>query len=255
MIFESHAHYDDEQFDIDRDTLLEGLTEEGIEYIINVGANIKSSYECVKLAKKYDYIYAAIGVHPHDVKHMKEQDLESLIGLASYDKVVAIGEIGLDYYYDFSPRETQKLWFREQIKIAKDLELPIIIHSRDASKDTFDIIKESEAKQVGGVVHCYSGSYEMAVEYTKLGFYIGVGGVITFKNANKLKEVVKKIPIDNILIETDSPYLAPVPNRGKRNDSSNLKYIAQEISNIKNISYDDVINLSNKNAKRLFRID
>jgi TatD DNase family protein len=254
MIFESHAHYDDKRFDIDRHELLKSLPSKGIEYLLNVGADVKSSYECVKLAKEYDYIYAAVGVHPHDVKDMKEKDLETLLGLASYKKVVAIGEIGLDYYYEISPKEVQKLWFREQIELAKELDMPIIVHSRDASKDCYDIIKATDAKEAGGVIHCYSGSVEMARDYIKMGFYIGVGGVVTFKNANKLKNVVKETPMEKILIETDCPYLAPVPNRGKRNDSTNLKYIAEEIGKIKNISLEDVIKYTNENAKILFRV-
>ncbi|MCT4685737.1 TatD family hydrolase [Vallitalea sp.] len=254
MIFESHAHYDDEKFDIDRDDLLERLPNEGVEYIINVAANIDSAYKCVEIAKKYDYIYAAVGVHPDDVENMKKEDLKIIKELSAYDKVVAIGEIGLDYYYENSSKELQKLWFSEQIETAKELKLPIIVHSRDAAKDTMDIIKSTDAKQIGGVIHCYSGSNELAQEYAKMGFYIGVGGVVTFKNANKLKEVVKKISIDNILIETDSPYLAPVPNRGKRNDSSNLKYVIEQIAEIKDMSYEEVLKSTYENAKKLFRI-
>ncbi|GMQ59538.1 TatD family hydrolase [Vallitalea sediminicola] len=254
MIFESHAHYDDEKFDIDRDDLLERLPNEEVEYIINVAANIDSSYKCVELAKKYDYIYAAVGVHPDDVKNMKKEDLKTITELSAYDKVVSIGEIGLDYYYENSTKEIQKLWFSEQIKIAKELQLPIIVHSREAAKDTMDIIKSTDAKQTGGVIHCYSGSIEQAREYVEMGLYIGVGGVVTFKNANKLKEVVREISINNILIETDSPYLAPVPNRGKRNDSSNLKYIAQQIAELKDMSYEEVIENTYENAKKLFKI-
>ncbi|GMQ61275.1 TatD family hydrolase [Vallitalea maricola] len=254
MIFESHAHYDDEKFDIDRDDLLERLPNEGVEYIINVAANIDSAYKCVELAKKYDYIYAAVGVHPDDVENMKKEDLKTIKELSAYDKVVAVGEIGLDYYYENSSKELQKFWFREQIETAKELQLPIIVHSRDAAIDTMDIIKSTDAKQIGGVIHCYSGSSELAREYVKMGFYIGVGGVVTFKNANKLKEVVKEISIDNILIETDSPYLAPVPNRGKRNDSSNLKYVIQQIAELKNMSYEEVLKSTYENAKKLFRI-
>jgi TatD DNase family protein len=254
MIFESHAHYDDERFDSDRDDLLEKLPSEGIKYMINVAANINSSYKCVELARKYDYIYAAVGVHPDDVKNMKEEDIKTIIDLADYDKVVAVGEIGLDYYYENSSKEIQKKWFKEQIEVAKKLQLPIIVHSREASKDTMDIIKSTDAKQIGGVIHCYSGSVELAREYVKMGFYIGVGGVVTFKNASKLKEVVKEISIDNILLETDSPYLSPVPNRGKRNDSSNLKYIAEEIAKLKDITYDEVLTSTYANAKRLFEV-
>lgn len=252
MIFESHAHYDDDRFKKDRHIILAKLKNEGIDTIINVAANLRSSVKSIELAKKYDYIYAAVGVHPHDVKTMREEDLETLIGLAAYNKVVAIGEIGLDYYYEFSPKEIQKLWFREQINIAKAIELPIIVHSRDAAKDTYDLIMETKAEEIGGVIHCYSGSKEMAMEYVEKGFYIGVGGVVTFPKANKLKEVVAAIPMDKILLETDCPYLAPVPNRGKRNDSSNLKYIAAEIAKIKNITIEEVIKATYKNGQDLF---
>ncbi|GKX31867.1 deoxyribonuclease [Vallitalea longa] len=254
MIFESHAHYDDERFDDDRDSLLDNLPNKGIEYVVNAAADIDSSYKCVELSKKYNYIYAAVGVHPDDVENMKKDDLKILTDLAKYEKVVAVGEIGLDYHYENSHREAQKLWFTEQIELAKCLKLPIIVHSREAAKDTMDIIKSSNAKEIGGVIHCYSGSLELAREYIKMGFYIGVGGVVTFKNANKLKEIVKELPIENILVETDCPYLAPVPNRGKRNDSSNLRYIVEKIAELKNMQYDEVEKHTNENAKKLFKI-
>ncbi|QUI25559.1 TatD family hydrolase [Vallitalea pronyensis] len=252
MIFESHAHYDDKRFDEDRHQLLAQLPKEGIQYVLNVAADIPSAHVTVDLAKQYDYIYGAVGVHPHDVKDMKEEDLEVIKNLAAYDKIVAIGEIGLDYYYDFSPKEAQRLWFRKQVELAKEINLPVIIHSRDAAQDTFDILDETDAKMVGGVIHCYSGSLPMARAYVENGFYIGIGGVITFKNAAKLKEVVKHIAIDHLLIETDSPYMAPVPHRGKRNDSRNLKYIAEEIGKIKGLTALEVIQCTNVNACKLF---
>ncbi len=252
MYFESHAHYDDKQFSEDIEELVEAMRQEQIAAIINVGADMKSSVKAVELSKKYDFMYASVGVHPHDVVKMLDSDIDILMGLAAYNKVVAIGEIGLDYHYENSPKEVQKLWFREQINLAKAMELPIIVHSREASKDTYDIIKESRAYDVGGVVHCFSGSREMAECYIHLGFYIGVGGVVTYKNAKTLKEVVKAIPLDYLLIETDAPYLAPVPNRGQRNDSRNLKYIAEEIAKIKEISVQEVIDKTYENGKKLF---
>jgi TatD DNase family protein len=255
MIFESHAHYDDSRFKKDRHEILSSLKDAGVGIVINAAANIKSSLKSIELAKKYDFIYPAVGVHPHDISDLMEEDLETLIGLASYNKVVAIGEIGLDYYYDNSPREVQKLWFREQINIAKEIELPLIIHSREAANDTYEIIKNSKAYEVGGVIHCFSGSKEMAQKYIDMGFYIGVGGVITFSNAQKVKEVVKAIPIDRILIETDCPYLTPVPNRGKRNDSTNLKYVIEEIGKIKGLSSDEVEDITYRNGERLFFVD
>ncbi len=252
MIFESHAHYDDEQFNKDREALFKRLPDEGIQYVINIGADLRSSRRSIEMAKRYPFIFASVGVHPHDVKEMKEENLEHLLHMAAYEKVVAIGEIGLDYYYDNSPRSIQKLWFREQLKLAKDLELPVVIHSRDASQDTFDIIMEAELGETKGVIHCYSGSVEMAKEYVKQGFYIGVGGVITFNNTKTLKEVVKEIPLENILVETDAPYLAPVPHRGERNDSTYLVHIIKAIAEIKGISPEEVEEVTYQNGKKLF---
>ncbi|MBC7959461.1 MAG: TatD family hydrolase [Vallitaleaceae bacterium] len=253
MIFESHAHYDDSKFTDDQQEVLFSLKGAGVGRVINVAADMESSYASVELAKKYDFIYAAVGVHPHDVKSMMEEDLEKLIALAAYEKVVAIGEIGLDYYYDYSPKEVQRLWFREQIILAKELELPIIVHSRDAAQETFDLIMELGADSVGGVIHCYSGSKEMAKIYTDKGFYLGIGGVITYDNAKILKEVVREIPIERLLIETDCPYLSPVPNRGKRNDSKNLTYVVDAIAKIKQISAEEVVSITYNNATQLFQ--
>jgi len=254
VYFESHAHYDDSKFDKDRDKLIPALKKSGVEYIVNVGADIKSSIKSIELAKKYDFIYAAVGVHPHEVGKLDEEDMDRLYGLSQRDKVVAIGEIGLDYYYDSSPRDIQKDWFIEQIELAKEMELPIIVHSREAAQETFDIIKGTEAGDVGGVIHCFSGSAEMAKAYIEEGFYIGVGGIVTFTDAKKIIEVVKEIPLESILIETDCPYLAPVPNRGKRNESTNLEYIVEKIAEIKNISTEEVEKVTLENAKTLFGI-
>ena len=251
MYFESHAHYDDSRFDGDRTRLLNSLfNEKGIDYIINIGADMKSSKESIALSDMYENIYAAIGVHPHDVEDMTEKDIEDLRELSKHKKVVAIGEIGLDYYYDNSPRDLQRKWFFRQLELAKDLKLPVVIHSREAAKETFDIIKESGVRN--GVIHCFSGSAEMAEEYIKLGFFIGIGGSLTFKNNKKTVEVVEKIPMEHILLETDSPYLAPVPNRGKRNDSGNLVFIAEKISEIKGITPANVAKITKDNAIRLF---
>ena len=252
MIFESHAHYDNEQFNKDREALFKQFREEGIQYIINIGSDLRSSRLSIEMAKRYPFIFAAVGVHPHDVKDMKEEELEYLLHMSAYEKVVAIGEIGLDYHYDYSPRSIQKLWFRHQLKLAKDLELPVIIHSREASQDTFDLIMEAKLGDRKGVIHCYSGSVEMALEYVKEGFYIGVGGVVTFNNAKKLKEVVEAIPLDSILIETDAPYLTPAPHRGKRNDSTYLKHVIDEIASIKGITPKEVEEATYENGKRLF---
>jgi TatD DNase family protein len=258
MIFESHAHYDNPQFYKDREALFKEFPENNIQYVINVGADMRSSRLSIELAKRYPFLFATVGVHPHDVGDMKEEDLERLIHLAAYEKVVAIGEIGLDYYYDHAPRSIQKLWFREQLKLANELALPVVIHSREASQDTYDILMEAKLHdehnldRPKGVIHCYSGHAEMALDYVKEGFMIGIGGVITFKNGKKLREVVEAIPLESIVVETDAPYLAPEPYRGKRNDSRYLKYIIEEIGKIKGRSPEDVEDITYQNGKRLF---
>ena len=250
MYFDSHAHFDDEKYNENRDSLIREMNENGVDYIINIGADIKSSQNSIELAKKYDFIYATIGVHPHEVEKMTEEDIKALEEMAKYEKVVGIGEIGLDFYYDFSQRDKQRYWFERQLELAKKLDMPVSIHSREATMECFEIIKNSGVRK--GVIHAFSGSVEIAREYIKMGFYIGVGGVLTFKNAKKLVDVVKDISIDNILLETDSPYLAPVPVRGSVNNSQNLKYIADKISEIKQISAEKVCEITTKNAKCLF---
>ena len=250
MYFESHAHYDDERFDEDRDTLLASFPAEGIETVVNASSDIKSSKASIALSEKYPFFYAAVGVHPHEVENIAEADIDELRELSKHPKVVAIGEIGLDYYYDLSPRDLQRHWFKRQLELADELKMPVIIHSRDAAQECFDIIKNSNVRN--GVIHCYSGSAEMAEEYIKMGFYIGVGGSLTFKNNKKGVETVERIPIEKILIETDSPYLAPVPYRGKRNDSRLLKYVVERISQIKNIPENDICNITKNNAQNLF---
>ena len=252
MYFDSHAHYDDESFDEDRYELLEAMREKGVDFIINAAADLTSCETGIALAEKYPFIYCSIGVHPHDVKSLKEEDLEKLKKWAAHKKVVAIGEIGLDYYYDSSPREVQREWFKKQLLLAKELDLPVIIHSRDACQETFDLIMESGVKE--GVIHCFSGSHELAKEYVKRGFYIGIGGALTFKNAKKTVKVVETIGIEKILIETDAPYLTPVPHRGKRNDSSYLQYVVEKIAEIKKMIPDEVASITCQNAKTLFRI-
>lgn len=254
MIFESHAHYDDDAFAKDREAVLKKVRNSGVGCIINTASSMNSSRISLEMAKSHEIIFTSVGVHPHDVQGMKERDLEVLLAMTAYEKVVAIGEVGLDYYYDNVPKEIQKLWFRQQIKLAVDLDLPLIIHSRDAAQDTFDILHENEAHKVGGVIHCFSGSAEMAKKYVDLGYYIGIGGVITFKNSKKLVEVVEQIPLDRILIETDSPYLAPTPHRGKRNDSSYLPMIIDKIAEIKGISSKEVEYATWDSGIKLFRL-
>ncbi len=256
MIFDSHAHYDDKQFEIDRDELLSSMGENHITGIVNVGANIESSKRTLQLAEQYDFVYAAIGVHPSEIECLNEEALEWLKTAASHKKVVAIGEIGLDYYWDKEPKvqEQQKVWFRRQLQLARELELPVIIHSRDAAAETMEIMK-SDAQGIPGVIHCFSYSKEMAREYVKMGYYIGVGGVVTFKNAKKLKEAVEEIPIERIVIETDCPYLTPEPYRGKRNVSVYLPYVVEEIARIKGLTPEQVEEITLKNARELYRLE
>lgn len=254
MIFETHAHYDDKAFDEDRDALLSSMRENGIGSIVNVGADLKSTADSITLAQKHPFIYASAGVHPSEVNELNEENFEWLKKQCFLEKVVAVGETGLDYYWDSAERSVQKFWFERQLDLAREVKKPVIIHSRDAAKDTFDIIKAKNAGEIGGVIHCYSYSAEMACDYVKMGFYIGVGGVVTFQNGKKLKEVVEAVPIERILLETDSPYLAPIPHRGKRNTSLNLPHIAQKIAEIKGLSYDDVVKITAENAKKMYRL-
>ncbi len=252
MYFESHAHYDDEKFDLDRYKLIEEMHKNGVEYIVNAGADMKSSLAGVELCERFPFFYAAVGVHPHDAENMTEADIQTLREYSKNDKVVAIGEIGLDYHYDFSPRDLQRKWFVRQLELAKELDLPVIIHSREAAQECFDIIKESNVRK--GVIHSYSGSYQMALDYIDMGFYIGIGGMVTFKNAKKPVETVRNIPIEKILIETDSPYLSPVPKRGDRNNSQNLKYICDKIGEIKQIQPEKVAKITLENSLDLFSL-
>ncbi len=254
MLFDTHAHYDDEKFALDRYDVIEKAYSSGVSYIINAATDIKSCEESLAFAHKYEYVYAAIGIHPHEVGKVDENTLSRIGQLAKEDKVVAIGEIGLDYYYDTAPREIQKHWFAQQINLARDLKLPIIVHDRDAHQDSMDILKGNKANEVGGVFHCYSGSVEMAKELLNYNFYISVGGTLTFKNAKKLVEVVRWMPMDRLLIETDSPYLTPEPHRGKRNDSSYVRFVAEKVAQIKQLSFEEVAKVTLDNAKKLFRL-
>lgn len=252
MLIDSHAHLDDEQFDKDRDEIIKDLSNQGIELVINPGSDVASSVKAISLAKKYDNIYAAVGVHPHDVKDMDDTTIQLLSSLANNDKVVAIGEIGLDYHYDFSPRDVQKKWFIEQIRLAKKLRLPIIIHEREASQDMYNILKQEADGNLTGVLHCYSGSLELAKEYLKMGFYISFAGPVTFKNSRVSKEVAKNIPLDRILVETDSPYLTPEPKRGKRNEPLNVRYVAAMIAELRQVTFDEIAISASENTKKLF---
>lgn len=252
MIFETHAHYDDPAFDRDRDRLLALLKDEGIAPIVNIGASIETTKSTVELAHRYDHVYAAIGVHPSDCGDLTEKDIEWLKDLSSDEKVVAIGEIGLDYHYDEPDREIQKKWFIRQLELAGDTSLPIVVHSRDAAQDTYEIIKDFRGLR--GVIHCFSYSAELAREYVKMGYYIGVGGVVTFKNGRKLHEVVKEIPLESIVVETDAPYLSPEPYRGRRNSSAFIPYIIERIADLKNVSYETVERVVYENAVDLYKV-
>ena len=254
MIFDTHAHYEDEQFDGDRDELLASMKENGVGRVVDVGASIESTKGAVELAGKYDFIYAAVGIHPEAVDRIDESDIEWLKSLTSNEKVVAIGEIGLDYYYEDPVREIQKVWFERQLELAHEVKLPVCIHSREAAKDTLDIMKKHHAEELGGVIHCFSYSTEMAKTYIDMGYYIGIGGVVTFKNSKKLKEVVKNIPLERIVLETDCPYMAPVPNRGKRNSSLYLPDVVSVVAELKGVTEEDVIRITEENGMKLYNL-
>lgn len=253
MIFDTHAHYDDEAFHEDREALLQSMKQNGVDRIVNIGANMETSRNTVALTEQYDFIYGAVGVHPSDVYDMTEKDIENLREWSRLDKILAIGEIGLDYHYPDTDKELQKKWFVRQLELAREEQLPVVIHSRDAAADTLEIMKEY-GRDLGGVIHCFSYTKEMAAEYLKMGYYIGIGGVVTFKNAKKLVEAVEMIPLDRIVLETDAPYLAPDPHRGKRNESAYLTYVAEKLAQIKGVSYQDVVAQTKKNAELMYRM-
>jgi TatD DNase family protein len=254
MLFDSHAHYDDEKFVEDRYEVIERAHKNGVAYILNVAADLTSAMASIALAQEFQYVFCAVGVHPHNVGNLDDNTIAALADFARNEKVVAIGEIGLDYFYDNAPREAQKVWFSKQINLARTLKLPVIVHDRDAHEDSMNIIKNENAKEVGGVFHCYSGSVEMVKELLKYNFYISIGGAVTFKNAKTIIEVAKYIPNDRLLIETDCPYMTPEPHRGKRNDSGYMKLVAEKIAQIKGITFEEVASLTTNNAKTLFKI-
>lgn len=254
-IFDTHAHYDDEAFDEDREELLKELPEQKIARVVNVGASLSSCKKTLALMDKYDYIYGAIGVHPSETGELTEESFAWLKQQCKREKCVAVGEIGLDYYWKEPDPEIQKEWFVRQLELARELSLPVIIHSRDAAKDTVDIMTTQRAGEIGGVIHCYSYTKETAKIFLDMGFYFGIGGVITFKNSKKLKEAVAYIPMDRIVIETDCPYLAPEPNRGKRNSSLNLPYVVEALAQLKGISEEEVRGITWENACKLYHIE
>jgi TatD DNase family protein len=251
-MFDSHAHYDDEKFDEDRDSVIEETVRQGVTHIVNPATSVESARACIALAEKHPTLYAAVGVHPHDASTCDGDTLALLEELSKHPKAVAIGEIGLDYHYDFSPRSVQKEWFAHQLQLAKKVKLPVIVHDRESHRDVLDMIIQEKTSETGGVFHCYSGSREMAREILNLGFYIGFCGPVTFRNASKILDVVSYVPLDRILIETDSPYMTPEPFRGKRNWSGLLKYTASKIAEVRGISLEEVEQATCVNAMRLF---
>jgi TatD DNase family protein len=255
MLFDTHTHYDDNKYDDDRYEVIQRAHERGVSYILNASSSPSSVSQSIAIAERFDFVYAAVGIHPHNAEEVTDSLLETIAGLAANDRVVAIGEIGLDYHYDFSPRSLQQHWFAKQIRLAKEVGLPIVIHNRESHEDMLRIIKDEDAGSVGGVLHCYSGSIEMARKLLDNNFYISVGGPVTFKNARKVIEVVKYVPVDRLLIETDCPYLAPEPLRGKRNESSYIRFVAEKIAQIKGIGFEEIARVTTENAKRLFKIE
>jgi len=255
MFFDSHAHYYDEQYDSDRNEVLKKAYDSGVKYILSASSDVASAIENISLARQFDFVYAAVGIHPHNAIDINNNIISAMADFAAFPKVVAIGEIGLDYFYDNTPREAQKIAFAKQIYLAVNLKLPIIVHDRDAHEDTLSILKNENAKKAGGVLHCFSGSVEMAREVLNSNFYISVGGPVTFKNARKLIDVVKYVPDDRLIIETDCPYLTPEPFRGKRNDSSYISYTASKIAEIRGRAVEEIARITTANAKRLFNID
>lgn len=254
MFIDSHAHLDDRKYDDDRDEMLQRARDNKISNIINVGYDLPSSRRSLELAAKYDFIYAAVGIHPHDAAEAGENYLAEIRSMASRPKVVAIGEMGLDYYRNLSPKETQQRVFREQIRLAAELEKPIIIHDREAHGDVMTILRDEGVGPAKGVLHCFSGSMEMARECLKMGFYLSIAGPVTFSNANKLRDVAANVPLDRLLIETDAPYLTPEPHRGKRNESAYVAHVGQRIAEIRGIPVAELAAAATANAKKLFRI-
>lgn len=254
MLFDSHAHYNDSRFEKDMDEVLSSMNENNVGMILNSCSNLGEVPDILKICEKYPFIYASVGIHPHDVKDLTDSDMDMLIKYAENEKVKAIGEIGLDYFYDNSPRDLQKKWFARQIEVAKQIKLPIIIHDRDAHKDCMDILRSENIQDIGGVFHCYSGSVEMAKEILDWGMYIAFGGSLTFKKSVRSVEVAKYVPLDRILIETDCPYLTPEPHRGKRNSSLYIHYVAEKLAQIKGVSVEEIENATFENGKRCFNI-
>ncbi|MED1795071.1 TatD family hydrolase [Brevibacillus nitrificans] len=255
MLFETHTHLNAKEFDEDREETIARARENGVSTIVNIGFNEETIPTCIELAEKHDFIYAVVGWHPQDAKDMTDEHLEWIEELSRHPKVVGLGEMGLDYYWDTSPKDVQADVFRKQIRLARKVDMPIIIHNRDAHQDVISILREEKAADVGGIMHCFSGSWETAKLALDMNFYISFGGPLTFKNAKQPKEVAAKVPLDRLLIETDSPYLTPHPFRGKRNESGYVRYVCEEMANIRGLSYEEMAEITSENARRLFRLN
>ena len=253
-IIDTHAHYDDPSFDEDRDALLASLPGDGVVYAVNVGASMEGARQSAALAGRWPHVYAACGIHPDDTGSLDEEGIKQIRDLCADPKCVAVGEIGLDYHWMVRPKETQKYWFIRQLELAAELGLPVNVHSRDAAQDTFDIIRRYHAGSTGGIIHCYSGSVEMSREYVKMGYHIGIGGVVTFKTARVLKEVAADLPEQFIVTETDAPYLAPVPHRGKRNQSSYIRHVIGEIARIRGTDAERLSEILFENGCRVYHL-
>lgn len=255
MLFETHTHLNAKEFDEDREETIARARENGVSTIVNIGFNAETIPTCIELAEKHDFIYAVVGWHPQDAKDMTDEHLEWIEELSRHPKVVGLGEMGLDYYWDTSSKDVQADVFRKQIRLARKVDMPIIIHNRDAHQDVISILREEKAADVGGIMHCFSGSWETAKLALDMNFYISFGGPLTFKNAKQPKEVAAKVPLDRLLIETDSPYLTPHPFRGKRNESGYVRYVCEEMANIRGLSYEEMAEITSENARRLFRLN
>ncbi len=254
MLFDTHAHYDDDRFSDDVYEILSKMQENNVGHILNSCSEISDIPKILELLEKYPFMYASVGIHPHAVSDVKEEDMDILKKYSKENRVVAIGEIGLDYFYDFAPKDLQKKWFARQVELAKELNLPVIIHDRDAHGDCMDILRAENVRDTGGVFHCYAGSVEMSKEILDWGMYIAFGGSLTFKKASRPIEVAKYVPLDRIVIETDSPYLTPEPFRGKRNSSLYIHLVAEKLAEIKGVSVEEIENATYENAKNCFRI-
>lgn len=253
MLFDTHAHFDDRQFDKDRDEVLKSLKSLGVSNIVNIGADMKGSEKSIELAEKYDFVYATVGIHPSETGDMTDTDIDKLRSLAKHPKVRAIGEIGLDYHYDDNaPADVQKKWFIRQLELAKELDMPVVIHDRESKGECLEILKNQKISN--GVFHCYSGSAETAREILKLGMMISFTGVLTFKNARRAVEACAAVPLDRLMIETDCPYMAPEPHRGERNFSGYVRHVAEKMAEIKGVSYDEIVEITNRNARKFYGI-